>query len=52
MAASASSTAPRGPRQAVLLIHGIGSQRPGETLRRFVDAVLDPKGKPEETYRE
>jgi pimeloyl-ACP methyl ester carboxylesterase len=26
-------------RQAVLLIHGIGEQRPMETLRRFVDAV-------------
>lgn len=32
-------------RQAVLLIHGIGEQRPMETLRRFVDTVwtLDEK---------
>ncbi|MBX3566328.1 MAG: hypothetical protein KF730_17345 [Sphingomonas sp.] len=29
------------PRQAVLLIHGIGEQRPMETLRTFVDSVLD-----------
>lgn len=29
------------PRQAVILIHGIGEQRPMETLRGFVDGVLD-----------
>lgn len=29
------------PRQALILIHGIGEQRPMETLRGFVDAVLD-----------
>jgi hypothetical protein len=28
-------------RQALILIHGIGEQRPMETLRGFVDAVLD-----------
>ena len=27
-----------GPRQAVVLIHGIGEQRPMETLRDFVGA--------------
>ena len=31
-----------GPRQAVVLIHGIGEQRPMETLRGFVDAFLKP----------
>lgn len=31
------------PRQAVIVIHGIGEQRPMETLRGFVDAVLDQK---------
>jgi hypothetical protein len=31
-----------GPRQAVLLIHGIGEQRPMETLRSFVGAFLEP----------
>ena len=31
-----------GPRQAVILIHGIGEQRPMGTLRAFVDALLDP----------
>jgi len=30
------------PRQAVLLIHGIGEQRPMDTLRAFVDAFLEP----------
>ena len=29
------------PRQALILIHGIGEQRPMDTLRGFVDAVLD-----------
>lgn len=28
-------------RQALILIHGIGEQRPMETLRGFIDAVLD-----------
>ena len=31
-----------GPRQAVVLIHGIGEQRPMETLRAFVAAFLEP----------
>ncbi len=31
------------PRQAVILIHGIGEQRPMETLRAFVDGILDYK---------
>jgi hypothetical protein len=30
------------PRQAVLIIHGIGEQRPMETLRSFVLGVLGP----------
>jgi hypothetical protein len=29
------------PRQALILIHGIGEQRPMETLRGFVDVLLD-----------
>jgi hypothetical protein len=33
------------PRQALILIHGIGEQRPMETLRGFVDAVLPPRGR-------
>ena len=33
---------PRPPRQAVILIHGIGEQRPMATLRAFVDAFLEP----------
>ena len=28
-------------RQAVVVIHGIGNQRPMDTLRPFVDAVLN-----------
>jgi hypothetical protein len=32
--------APAKPRQAVVFIHGIGEQRPMETLRRFVQALL------------
>lgn len=33
-------------RQAIIVIHGIGEQRPMSTLRRFVDAVIpDPEGK-------
>src|SRR4051812_4424535 len=28
-------------RQAVILIHGVGEQRPMETLRSFVDSTLD-----------
>src|SRR5690349_459332 len=33
-------------RQAIVVIHGIGNQRPMDTLRPFVDAVLnvDPRG--------
>ncbi len=31
------------PRQAVIVIHGIGEQRPMDTLRGFVDAVLNQK---------
>ena len=31
----------RGPRQAVVLIHGIGEQRPMATLRAFVDALVE-----------
>lgn len=29
------------PRQVLILIHGIGEQRPMETLRGFIDGVLD-----------
>jgi hypothetical protein len=33
------------PRQAVIVIHGIGEQRPMDTLRSFVEAVLpEPTG--------
>jgi hypothetical protein len=33
------------PRQAVIVIHGIGEQRPMDTLRSFVEAVLpEPPG--------
>ena len=35
---------PNGPRQAVVLIHGVGEQRPTQTLRSFVDAFLSPGG--------
>lgn len=35
------------PRQAVVLIHGIGEQRPMDTLRSFVDAVWNDKTGPE-----
>ena len=30
-------------RQAVIVIHGIGEQRPMSTLRGFVDAVIAPE---------
>ena len=33
-------------KQAVILIHGIGEQRPMATLRGFADAVLDPPPNP------
>ena len=35
-------------RQAVVVIHGIGEQRPMDTLRRFVEAIMPdpPGGKP------
>ncbi|MCB1542401.1 MAG: alpha/beta fold hydrolase [Rhodoblastus sp.] len=47
---------PDGPqvaRQAILIIHGVGDQRPMDTLRSFVDAVWrhDPKGQPIERHR-
>jgi len=35
---------PRIKRQAVLVIHGIGEQKPMETLRSFVSAVLPGEG--------
>ena len=38
-------------RQAVLLIHGIGEQRPMSTLRSFVEAVLPDKVDGSEKYR-
>lgn len=31
----------RRPRQAIVVIHGIGSQRPLATVRRFTDALVD-----------
>lgn len=31
----------RVPRQAVVIIHGIGEQRPGSVLRGFVEGVID-----------
>jgi hypothetical protein len=33
-------------RQAVILVHGIGEQRPGQTLRRFVDGLFPESGGP------
>ena len=39
----------RGITQAVIVIHGIGEQKPMDTLRGFVDAVL-PKPKKGEKY--
>jgi hypothetical protein len=40
MAIRDDGAAPAQPRQAVVFIHGIGEQRPMETLRRFVQALL------------
>lgn len=37
-------------RRAVVVIHGIGEQRPMETLRGFVDAVLDTDGERPRLY--
>lgn len=37
-------------KQAVVLIHGIGEQKPMETLRRFVSAVLPPAEDGQEAY--
>ena len=37
------------PRQAVVLIHGIGEQRPMETLRAFVASLLESQASPEST---
>jgi hypothetical protein len=39
---SAAGSQPSPTRQAVILIHGIGEQRPMATLRSFVDAFLEP----------
>ncbi len=33
----------RSPRQAIVVIHGIGNQRPLATARRFTDAIVDRK---------
>ena len=38
-------------KQAVVIIHGIGEQRPMSTLRSFVSAVLPPADKGKEHYR-
>ena len=38
-------------RQAVVVIHGIGEQRPMDTLRGFVEAVLEPDEKRRRKYR-
>ena len=40
------------PRQAVVVVHGIGEQRPMDTLRAFVEAILDvdPASQPETYY--
>lgn len=35
-----------GPRQAVVVIHGIGEQKPMQTLRGFVDTLLGATPKP------
>lgn len=34
------------PTQAVIVIHGIGEQQPGETLKAFVDGLFPPTEKP------
>lgn len=34
------ATASYRPRQAVVVIHGIGEQRPGKTIEGFIDAIL------------
>jgi hypothetical protein len=34
----------RVPRQAVIVVHGIGEQRPGKTIRSFVDTVVARTG--------
>ena len=39
-----------GPRQAVVLIHGIGEQRPMATLRAFVEWLLPSHGKNHDYY--
>ncbi|MFV0279631.1 MAG: hypothetical protein ACK5JM_02575 [Rhodoblastus sp.] len=46
-------TAPLSMRQAVLIIHGIGDQRPMDTLRGFVDGIWlhDPQGRRIEGHR-
>ena len=38
-------------RQAVVVIHGVGEQRPMDTLRGFVEAVLDPDPRSKRKYR-
>lgn len=37
-------------KQAVVLLHGIGEQKPMETLRSFVAAILPPADKGQEQY--
>ena len=42
-------------RQAIVVIHGIGEQRPGDTLHQMVDAIIPERPKPSardlRTYR-
>jgi hypothetical protein len=41
---------PEPRKQAVVIIHGIGEQRPMDTLRKFVDAVVLPDGEGRARY--
>ena len=40
--ASAVGARRKTPRQAIVVIHGIGNQEPGRTIRSFVEAVFGP----------
>ena len=50
MTLNSSDDGPVGPRQAVVLIHGIGEQRPMATLRAFVKWLLPAHDKNDDYY--
>jgi hypothetical protein len=50
MRPNSSDDRPVGPRQAVVLIHGIGEQRPMATLRAFVEWLLPAHDKKHDYY--